>query len=286
MRILITGATRGLGLATARAARTRGVEVVVAGRNQQATESVAAELGADPVHLDLSDLDQVHRSAARLPHLDAVVCNAGLQIVAGLSLTPDGLEETLVVNHLAHLALVDVLLARAAPPRRLVFVSSDTHNPAVRTGTPDPVDAPVAVLARPEPDTGNVRAAGMRRYTTSKQLAAATAAGLARERNDVHVTAFNPGLMPGTGLARQFPPAFRALWATVLKGMVVLPFASSPASSGRALAALACDEPAPAASGTYVDFRLRENSASERAEDPAYQDSVLQESRELLRSLR
>lgn len=284
---LITGATRGLGLATAEAARARGSRVLCAGRDQAAVGAVAHRLGAVPIVLDLADLDDVRSAAARLPQVDAVACNAGLQILRGPSSTTDGFEETFQVNHLAQLALVDALLARPAPPRRVVFVGSATHDPAVRTGTPDPVeDEDLASVARPGPDAESARTAGLRRYATSKLLAAATAAGLARERPDVHVICFDPGLMPGTGLARQYPAALRALWSTVLKGMTVLPFASSPAASGRALAALLCDEPPPAPSGSYVDHRLRVIPASIRAQDIGYQDSVLRQSRQLLTTAR
>jgi hypothetical protein len=98
----------------------------------------------------------------------------------------------------------------------------------------------------------------------------------------MHVTCFDPGLMPGTGLARQYPAPVRALWSTVLKGVRVLPFASSPAASGRAFAALLCDEPSPVPSGSYVDHRLRTTGPSLRARDTAYQDTVLRQSRQLL----
>jgi hypothetical protein len=140
----------------------------------------------------------------------------------------------------------------------------------------------VAALARPGPDTGPGRMAGVRRYATSKFLAVATAAALAREHPGTCITASDPGLMPGTGLARQYPPAVRLLWSTVLKGLRVLPFASSPAASGRALAALLCDDPSPAASGDHVDHRLRRVRPSARARDRGYQDSVLRGSRALL----
>lgn len=282
MRVLITGATRGLGLAAAKAASARGATVLLAGRDPQLVPRVADQLGAEPVHVDLADLPQIQHVAEQLGPVDAVVCNAGLQIVTGQTFTLLGIEETFAVNHLAHLALVDALLARDRPPRRVVFVSSDTHNPAIRTGTPDPSDDSIAALAKPAPDTGSVRDAGMRRYVTTKQLAAAVATGLAHEHPDVHFTAFNPGLMPGTGLARQFPPAFRALWGTVLKGIVVLPFASTPAASGEALATLLCDDPATADSGAYVDFRLRQRNASQRAQDRDYQATVLRDSRALI----
>jgi NAD(P)-dependent dehydrogenase (short-subunit alcohol dehydrogenase family) len=285
--ILITGATRGLGLATAAAARSRGARVLCAGRDEAAVASAARRLGADPVVLDLADLDAVRAVAAELPHVDAVACNAGVQVLRGPTSTPDGFEETFQVNHLAHVALLDTLLARTVPPRRLVLVGSATHDPAVRTGTPDAVEHDdLTALARAGQDDQPPRTAGVRRYATTKLLAAATAAALARERPDVHTTCFDPGLMPGTGLARQYPAAVRALWSTVLKGARVLPFASSPAASGRAFAALLCDEPPPVPTGSYVDHRLRVVRASTRARDTAYQDSVLRQSRQLLAAAR
>jgi NAD(P)-dependent dehydrogenase (short-subunit alcohol dehydrogenase family) len=282
--VLITGATRGLGLAAARAARARGADVLCAGRTAASAAAGAAAAGGEPVVLDLSSLAAVRAAAAALPHVDAVACNAGVQVIRGTSVTADGFEETFGVNHLAHVALVDALLARDAPPRRVAFVGSATHDPAVRTGTPAPYEGPVAAIARPATAdaAGGPRTAGMRRYATSKLLAAATAAALARERPDVHVTCFDPRLMPGTGLARQQGPVARALWATVLKGLRVLPFASSPAASGRALATLLLADPPPVPSGTYVDHRLNPRQASERARDVAYADTVLADSRDLL----
>jgi len=55
--------------------------------------------------------------------------------------------------------------------------------------------------------------------------------------------------MPGTGLARQHPTAMRALWSTMLKAMSLLPFASSPAASGRAFAGAAVRRTTPSPFG-------------------------------------
>ena len=286
MTILITGATSGLGLSTARAARSRGVEVVALGRDGRAVARVAERLGCVPFVLDLTRLADVRAAVHRLPHVEAVACNAGVQVLRGPTRTPDGLEETLAVNHLAHLALVDALLRRDAPPRRVVLLGSATHDPARSTGTPDPIEeGDLAALAHPGPDTELPRTAGVRRYATTKLLAVATAAALAREHPAACITTFDPGLMPGTGLARQYPLAVRVLLSTVLPALRVLPFASSPAASGRALAALLCEDPSPAASGECVDHRLRRVRPSDRARDPAYQDRVLRESRALLDGL-
>jgi NAD(P)-dependent dehydrogenase (short-subunit alcohol dehydrogenase family) len=246
---------------------------------------VAEEIEGEAVILDLADLSAVRDTAAWMPDVNAVACNTGIQIIAGMTRTKDGLEETFAVNHLAHLALVDVLLGRLPRPRRVVFISSATHDPERWTGTPAPVEDSVFSLARPDPDAESARTAGMRRYATTKLLAVATSAALAREHPDVHVTAFDPGLLPGTRLARQHPAVVRALWGTAFTALRFLPFASSPVVSGAALAALLCDDPVPARSGAYLDYRLREVTPSQRARDVSYQEALLHDSRLLLQAI-
>lgn len=283
MTSLVTGTTRGLGLATALALADRDEHVLCAGRDRARVEAVSRQVKGEPVLLDLGDLAGVRSAVGRLPHVDAVVCNAGLQVLRGPTTTRDGFEETFQVNHLAHVLLVDELLARPVPPRTVVFIGSATHDPAVRTGTPDPIeDDDLARISRAGDHDESPRTAGMQRYATSKLLAAATAAALARQRPDIHVTCFDPGMMPGTGLARQHPAAVRVLWSSVLKGLRVLPFASSPKVSGAALATLVRQDPPVVPSGSYVDHRLQVTDASSRARDQDYQDSVLKQSRHLL----
>lgn len=275
--VLITGATRGLGLAAARAARERGADVLCAGPDPGRTRAAARSVGATPVVLDLARLDRVRAAVDDLPPVDALAANAGIQLPGPGRVTADGFEATFQVNHLAHLALVDALLARGTA--RVVLVGSQTHDPAVRTGTPPPDEGPVAGYSRG--GGGDGRAAGLRRYTTSKLLAVATTAALAREHPDVHVTCLDPGLMPGTGLGRGLPAPVRALARVLAPAVAALPFASTPAASGRALAALLCDPPRHP-SGTCVDHRLRPVVPSVRARDRAYQDAVLRDSRALL----
>jgi NAD(P)-dependent dehydrogenase (short-subunit alcohol dehydrogenase family) len=279
----ITGATRGLGLAAAHAAAARGARVLVAGRSPETVRATATAVGGEPIVLDLERLADVQAVAEALPAVDAVALNAGLQVVTGASRTPDGFETTFQVNHLAHLLLLDALLARAESPARVVLTGSGTHDPSRRAGMPAPLEGDVGTWARAEDGDEAPAVAGRRRYTTSKLLNAATAAGLARERPDVHVTCFDPGLMLGTGLSRQYPPAAR--WLTTLLAPALgtlLPFASTPQSSGRALARLLLEVPAPAASGAYVDHRLHTRPASQRARDAGFQAEVLRDSRALL----
>ncbi len=125
--------------------------------------------------------------------------------------------------------------------------------------------------------------AGRRRCTTSELLDAATAAALARERPDVHVTCLDPGLVLGTGLSRQHPASARRLTTSLapLLGAVV-PLASTPRASGLALARLLLEVPAPAVSGACVDHHLRTVPASSEAQDPAFPAEVLRDGRALL----
>ena len=283
--LLITGATRGLGLSAARAAAERGAHVLVAGRSARAVAAVADEVGGEPVVLDLEHLADVRAVAEALPAVDAVALNAGLQIVTGASRTPDGFETTFQVNHLAQLLLLDVLLSRPQPPARVVLTGSGTHDEARRTGMPAPLEGDVNAWAHAEDGGEAPGVAGRRRYTTSKLLNAATAAALAREHPGVHVTCLDPGLMLGTGLSRQYPPAARRLTTLLAPALArVLTFASTPEASGVALARLLLDTPPPAASGAYVDHRLRTVPASQRAQDPGFQAQVLHDSRALLTS--
>lgn len=281
--ILITGATRGLGLAAARDAADRGAHVLVAGRSVPAVRAAAREVRGHPVVVDLENLADVARCVDELPALDAVALNAGLQIVTGATRTTDDFETTFQINHLAQLLLIDRLLARPAPPGRVVFTGSATHDPERRSGMPAPLDGDIAAWARAGDGNDVPGTAGRRRYTTSKLLNAATAAGLARERPDVHVTCFDPGLMLDTGLSRQYPPLARRL-STLLSPVIAraVPVVSTSKRSGAALARLLLQEPPPAGSGGHVDHHLRTVPASAQARDRDFQDRVLRDSRRLL----
>jgi NAD(P)-dependent dehydrogenase (short-subunit alcohol dehydrogenase family) len=278
--IFITGATRGLGLGAARCARDRAT-VLVGGRDQIRTDQAASEIGGEPFALDLESLAAVHASVNALPHVDAVVCNAGLQIPGAKRTTRDGFEETFQVNFLSHLALVDGLLAREHPPTRVVWVGSGTHDPAQHSGMPHPREDDLNAIAGG--DMGTDDNAGRRRYTTSKLLTTAVAGGLARERPDLYVGCLDPGLMAATGLAREYPAPIARVYVALGRAIALLPFASTPERSGAQLAALALDDPPPAPSGTTINFRGKAARISDRAQDPAFQDEILLVARGLLR---
>jgi NAD(P)-dependent dehydrogenase (short-subunit alcohol dehydrogenase family) len=136
---VITGATGGLGLATARALAEHGATVVLAGRDPAKLSRAVAELQAaqpsgsvQTAELDLAALESVRKAAAdlsgRFAALDLLINNAGLMFPP-YGLTRDGYELQFGTNHLGHFALTGLLLPQllAAPGSRVVTVSSNGH---------------------------------------------------------------------------------------------------------------------------------------------------------------
>jgi NAD(P)-dependent dehydrogenase (short-subunit alcohol dehydrogenase family) len=262
---IVTGAGAGLGLECARALLDADPSwhVVLAVRNPARGADAVALLGAPDrctvTEVDLASLESVHAfvrhvGAAQLPPIHAIVCNAGVQVISGTQATVDGFEMTFGVNHLGHFALVQGLLDHLAPPARIVVVSSGTHDPGKHTGMPNPRYTSAAELAHPRagesPD-------GRRRYTTSKLCNVLFAYELDRRLDHggqgVTVTAFDPGLMPGSGLARDYPPLQRWAWRYVLPALRFLPGVRSTRTSGRYLAALVDGPRFYGVTGQYFD---------------------------------
>lgn len=270
MRILVTGATRGLGLATATALASSGVDVIVNGRTPATVNRVAADIGATPLVFDLTDLQQVQAIGEEMEVPDVVIANAGLQFSGAPGFTPVGVETTHAANVLGHVVLIETLLARERRPARIILLSSGTHDPAQHTGVPRPDESlDIEAIA------GGSIASGMRRYSTSKLHATALAPAWARVNPDVHWTAFDPGLMLGTGLARDHGRLTRGIMRAVGPALRLLPFASTVGRSSQALARLALDEPAPFISGEVVSYRFQAAARSKTAADPQYQDALL-----------
>ncbi|HET6501159.1 MAG TPA: SDR family NAD(P)-dependent oxidoreductase [Amycolatopsis sp.] len=270
--VLITGGTGSLGFQTARAILDAGDgwDVVVTGRDRAAVEDAAARLGSSTtgLPLDLSSLAEVRRFAQDLPPIRAVVCNAGLQTISGTTLTKDGIEQTFGVNHLAHFLLVKEILPRMATAGRVVFVASDTHDPAKRTGMPAPVYTNAHSLAYPvDSDTDTPGVVGRRRYTTSKLCNVLAAYEFARRvpADMATFNAFDPGLMPGTGLARDYRGVQALAWRYVMPALTILPGFNihTARQSGRALARLVFDPTLADATGKYFSGRHEVRSSDE-----------------------
>ncbi|MFK3983385.1 oxidoreductase [Micromonospora sp. NPDC050397] len=135
---VVTGATSGLGLVTARELAAHGARVLLAVRDVAGGEAVASSLrrahpGAEVEvrHVDLLDLDSIRRAAERIGQeaaVDVLVNNAGISAV-GHSVTPQGAEHHLMANHLGHFALTALLepAMRRSDAPRVVTVTSYLH---------------------------------------------------------------------------------------------------------------------------------------------------------------
>jgi len=136
---LITGATSGIGQATATALAQEGATVIVAGRDEERCLNTVAHIQretgnfhVDYLSADLSVQMQVRKLAAdfksRYQRLDVLVNNAGA-IFFFRRVSADGIEMNFALNHLAYFLLTDLLLdtLKSSAPARIVNVASNAH---------------------------------------------------------------------------------------------------------------------------------------------------------------
>jgi NAD(P)-dependent dehydrogenase (short-subunit alcohol dehydrogenase family) len=138
-RVLVTGATAGIGEQTALELAKLGAEVVIVGRNAEKTaavvESLRKESGApaiDSFLADLSSMASIRAFAkaflAKYDRLDVLVNNAGA-FFPKREVTVDGWERTFATNHLSYFLVAHLLLPalERAERARIVNVSSAAH---------------------------------------------------------------------------------------------------------------------------------------------------------------
>ncbi|MFK8163922.1 MAG: SDR family NAD(P)-dependent oxidoreductase [Lewinella sp.] len=137
--VLITGATGGIGLATATDLAGRGYTVLLHGRSREKAEAARDTiLAGQPdaklkiVMADLAKQEEVRRLGEEVlllaPTLDVLVNNAGVWN-SKQELTTEGIEKTFAVNHLAYFLLSHLLLPalRRSADGRIICVASDSH---------------------------------------------------------------------------------------------------------------------------------------------------------------
>jgi NAD(P)-dependent dehydrogenase (short-subunit alcohol dehydrogenase family) len=316
--ILITGGNTGLGYECARTLAKADAQrcIIIASRNQskaaQAVSVLKSETGnqyIEQMHLDLASLTSIRTFAREfiareLPPLRAVICNAAIQIVSGTSYTQDGFETTFGVNCLGHFLLVNLLLQHLVAPARIVFVSSGTHYPATHNmlgrlmGVTSPRYRDTQALAWPEkyPEeeigSESSRVVGARRYSTSKLCDIFYTYELSRRlqqeghstrEHPITVNAFDPGLMPGTELARDYNSIERFLWKVLLPRLrFLLPQMHSPQTAGQALARLVLDSELEGISGKYFAGK-KEIPSSEESYDQQKATKLWEGSAELVK---
>ncbi|MEU0570594.1 SDR family NAD(P)-dependent oxidoreductase [Nonomuraea sp. NPDC005983] len=124
-RVLITGASSGIGAATARAMAASGASLLVTGRDRARLAAVAAEVGGQALAADL--VTEAAALARRAGPVDVLVSNAGIGWAGPLTVMPGGTAEGLIAANLAAPIELTRLLLPAMIDRgrgHLVFVAS------------------------------------------------------------------------------------------------------------------------------------------------------------------
>ena len=272
--ILITGGTAGLGYCTALdiAKKCPQSRIIIASRNDPKSAAAAINKALGQTNVEFLTLDLSVTSKVRsfvktfeennYPPIQALVLNAVLQFPGEVTYTADGVEATFGISHLGHALLFYLLKPHFANTFRIVVVSSGTHDPAQKTGLPDAKYTTAEELAHPNAESA--KNAGRQRYATTKLVNVMWAYALTRRFGKLpkvmnwEAIVYDPGLLPGTGLARDAGTAERFLWKHVLPHVKPLirkamgsPHIYTPQDAGARLASLAVDEKFNGESGAY-----------------------------------
>lgn len=143
---VITGTTSGTGFEAAKILLAKGAKVVMLNRNPKKSEDTIAilkqELGAhidvSNISMDLAEQASVKKAAEEVlktvPQIDALMCNAAIAQVPKQTMTVDGFESQLGVNHYGNFLLQALLYPRiTASKGRIVTVGSMGYNLGIKT---------------------------------------------------------------------------------------------------------------------------------------------------------
>jgi NAD(P)-dependent dehydrogenase (short-subunit alcohol dehydrogenase family) len=276
--VLITGATRGIGLATARVLAQRNARLTLAVRDVHKGEAVAAELrrsnptlSIEVMALDLASLESVRAFASAYratgKPLHVLVNNAGPMNAPNYrALTKQGFELQLGVNHLGHSLLTRLLLPvlETSAPSRIITIASERHR---RVGAFD-LDAlerdPSFLPTEP--------------YDRSKLANLWFTYALARRLHgrDIAVIAACPGFVPDTIAATR-----QGLGKLLFKVLERMPFARRPEVSANELARLVLEPEFQTERSAYYSSGKRATS-SPLSHDEAAQERLWQISARLV----
>ncbi|OAY54929.1 hypothetical protein MANES_03G113300v8 [Manihot esculenta] len=293
--VVVTGASSGLGLATAKAlAETGKWHVIMACRDFLKAERAAKSAGISKenytiMHLDLASLESVRQFVDNFRQsgrpLDVLVCNAAVYQPTAKepTFTAEGFELSVGTNHLGHFLLsrllLDDLKKSDYPSKRLIIVGSITGNTNTLAGN-----------VPPKANLGDMRGLagglnglnsssmidggdfdGAKAYKDSKVCNMLTMQEFDRrfhEETGITFASLYPGCIATTGLFREHIPLFRLLFPPfqkyITKGFV------SEDEAGKRLAQVVSD-PSLTKSGVYwswnKDSASFENQLSQEASD-------------------
>jgi len=285
-RILIDGASSGLGLATAIGLAKLGGTVIMAVRSgfPEKAEEVKQKSLSDKVFIhqvDFSDFDSIKNLVSEIKtqhgQLDIVICNAAVVAKKGIQIK-SGLEQMFMVNYFSKFVFVKELLKNhciksdSAEKPRIIFVTSESHrNPATFQWDEFGIFAPFSVGKTVE------------LYGYYKMLLVTYARELSRRLNEngnqISVFALCPGPV-NSNIAREAPPLFKPLLR-----LVFTIFFRSPEKAREPVLYLATSKEQEGKTFDYL-FLMDRKAIDEKAEDPANGKKLWKLSEELMRKLR
>ena len=275
-RVLITGATDGIGKQAAMEIAGMGATVTIVGRNEAKTRAVCSEIqkqtGSDQIDWllgDLSSLADVRRIAdefrSRHDRLDVLLNNAGA-VFSEYQQSVDGFEMTFALNHLSYYLMTNLLLdmlvgtAQATGEVRIINVSSSAHRNATLR-------------------LDNLRDGSgfslMNSYGASKLMNVLFTYDLARRLEDtaISMNAVHPGVV-----RTRFGHDTSRIWSILVKFLQL--FAISPQRGAETLVYLAASPDVAGISGKYWNNKQQKQS-SENSYDREQQSALWQYSAEV-----
>jgi NAD(P)-dependent dehydrogenase (short-subunit alcohol dehydrogenase family) len=270
--VLVTGATNGIGLVTARELSRMGALVTIVSRNVEkcaaAANSISTETGnrVEFITADLSTLPGIRRVAddfKKAHHqLHILINNAGGFFIKRI-LTPDGYEKTFALNHLNYFLLTILLLdlLKASSPARIINVASASH---------------VGARIDFSDLQGKKRYGGFRAYGQSKLANVLFTYELARrlEKTGVTVNALHPGYVDtGIPLSSGFPGKLAKIYARL--------FARKPELGAQTSIYLAASPEVEGVTGKYY-IDCKQVDSSPESYDRSVAEKLWQESLDLV----
>ena len=271
-RVVVTGATTGIGKETARGLAKMGADVVIVGRDPKKIDETVREIGGTSVRCDFASLGSVRQAARelleRFPEIHVLVNNAGA-VHMERAVTVDGHERTFQVNHLG-----PYLLTRSVLPSILRAARSERHARIVNVASMMHASATI--------DWDDLHSAkstyvGLRTYGVTKLMNVMFTNALARRliEPNVDVTSLHPGVIAsGFGSNNKGWMGFGV--------RVVAPFLTTPEKGARTSIHLASAPEVEGVTGRYFDERSREIPSSALSRDENAQEKLWQLSESLL----
>ncbi|MEO0881861.1 MAG: SDR family NAD(P)-dependent oxidoreductase [Pseudomonadota bacterium] len=257
--IVLTGATSGFGAAALKhiVAESDAPLIVGARSPEQVTGLYGKRVNALP--LDLQSLESVRAFCKEIEGVSIGVLglNAGIT-PSKINMTEDGYERTFQVNYLAHFLMFQLLQEQLSENALVVTTGSGTHDPEEKAPPPTPRHANAEWLAFPHRDPNRdrigSRAAG-RAYTASKLCCILMAQQIARRFPSLQALSFDPGFLPETNLAREFPPLAAAIIKRIIPFTMPRDRTGSIATTAPAYAQLLLSGVTPSKNGAYLAMR-------------------------------